>query len=307
MVKYDRSINAFLFMRVGKTADIMDSYKNDYIKFTCPANWIHYAISQRNGTIGDPYECSFANVREDDPRIDNLTDAHGRPMGNHLLVLNNKNTHTSLLCYLPVILRPTICLYSFNYDELYNKYESIGPYKDKWIKYSLDKYRSSIGYNEDEASFLFIHDPINFVRELIDLIPKTVKENADILTDERFDSSNNAIQSLDVNNVNYHIHQANELFFDNPRTPDVMYWKLPKFEWQSEIRLTMINTNFKQGNVNGIEKYDYKQNELKVYFPNFKNYATVYSAKDAHSLKFNNFKKKDRLVDFTVLPEKIKI
>ena len=96
---------------------------------------------------------------------------------------------------------------------MYNKYESIGPDKDKWIKYSLDKYRSSIGYNEDEASFLFIHDPINFVRELIDLIPKTVKENADILTDERFDSSNNAIQSLDVNNVNYHIHQANELFF----------------------------------------------------------------------------------------------
>ena len=86
-----------------------------------------------------------------------------------------------------------------------------------------------------------------------------------------------------------------------------MYWKLPKFEWQSEIRLTMINTNFKQGNVNEIEKYNYKQNELKVYFPNFQNYATVYSAKDAHSLKLLNFKKKDGLVDFTVLPEKIKI
>ena len=53
MKQYTKEVRSILFMRAGKTEEIMDSYKNNYLKFGCPANWINYALKCENDTIGD--------------------------------------------------------------------------------------------------------------------------------------------------------------------------------------------------------------------------------------------------------------
>lgn len=291
MVKYTKKVSSILFMRAGKTEEIMDGYKNNYLKFGCPANWINYALKCANDTIGDVCECVFANVKDNDPRINSLTDKYGKPMGDHLLILNNEKTHTSLLRYVPIILRPTMCFYSFKYELLYNEYKIRQLRDEQYLEFYLDEYLEFIGLNEENTSFLFITNTDGFIQDLKKAVPKAVENNRKNLTSKRFYEEFVSHKPIAVDYINYHKHKRNELFFDNPDSEEVSFWKFPEYEDQSEIRFVIPRINFKQDINNNMDGYDYKQNELNVYLPNFKSYAQVFLAKEVYSLLFNNFYK----------------
>ena len=51
----DGKFHCGVLIRVGSTEKILDQYKNRYLRFGCPANWINYANTHRDG-IADEYE-----------------------------------------------------------------------------------------------------------------------------------------------------------------------------------------------------------------------------------------------------------
>lgn len=53
-----------------------------------------------------------------------------------------------------------------------------------------------------------------------------------------------------------------------------------------------------------MEGYNYAENELKVYIPNLKKYASVVSAAKAHSVVFRNFDETKRTFEWNVAKDR---
>lgn len=288
-----------ILMRVSSQKRIQEWYETKTLQFGCAANWIDYAFKDKTNPTGDFFECIFAHTTMDDPRIYKMTDAKGEPMGDNLLITVNKTDNSCLLRFEPTILMPVLCLYSFDVPTILAA-EDDGS-KTRCMIFNLDKYRKAMGYPEKGTSFLFITDPISFVEDLRYAIPDAVKHNQENLTSERFYGHFNPNEPFFCKGINYHRHQKNELFFDQPETSEDLFWKLPEYEWQSEMRIAIPNINFKQAFDPQNQPYDYKKNTLAVYLPNFHKYARVFSANDAHSLLFNNSKSDGDECGFRVL------
>ena len=288
-----------ILMRVGPTKRILEWYETKTLQFGCAANWIDYALKDKTNPTGDIFECIFAHTAMDDPRIYKMTDIKGKPMGDNLLITVNETDATCLLRFEPTILMPVFCMYSFDVPTILAAGDDGS--KTRCLKFNLDKYRIAMRYPEEETSFLFITDPISFVEDLRYAIPDAVKHNHENLTSERFYGHFNPSESFLCKGINYHRHHKNELFFDQPETSEDLFWKLPEYEWQSEMRIAIPNINFKQAFDPQNQPYDYKKNTLTVHLPNFHKYARVFSANDAHSLLFNNFISNGVGFDFRVL------
>lgn len=154
-----------LLMRVGSRESIENCYKTKTLQFGCAANWLDYALTCKNKSTGDIFECVFARVFKNDPRITSMKDSRGNPMGDHLLVLENESENISILRYVPTILLPVMCFYSFNVKKIIHKVD-LANHPFKWFAFNLDEYCKIMDYNNDEASFLFITDPVRFFEEL---------------------------------------------------------------------------------------------------------------------------------------------
>lgn len=103
--------------------------------------------------------------------------------------------------------------------------------------------------------------------------------------------------------VDYHKHLGNEIFFDNPQNMEELFWKLPEYEQQSELRVVIPNINFKQiFDPDGI-KYDYKLNTLNVILPHLQEYSEVVSAAEFHSLYFGRIDDRGNTGTFQILKE----
>lgn len=288
-----------ILMRVGSKKRILQWYETKTLQFGCAANWIDYTFKDKSNPTGDFFECIFAHTTMDDPRICKMTDIKGEPMGDNLLISVNKTDATCLLRFEPTILMPVLCLYSFDVPGIIAA-EDDGS-KTRWFAFNLDKYREAMKYSEAESSFLFVTDPISFFKDLRYSIPDAVKHNHENLTSERFYGHFNPSEPFLCKGINYHRHHKNELFFDQPETSEDLFWKLPEYEWQSEMRIAIPNINFKQAFDPQNQPYDYKKNTLTVHLPNFHKYAHVFPANDAHSLLFNNFTSDGVGCDFRVL------
>ena len=89
MGRVNYSVTTSLLMRVGNSKVIQKCYDEKTIQFGCAANWLDYALKCKNQAVGDYYECVFAHIPKGDARVNSITDIHGKPMGDHLLILEN--------------------------------------------------------------------------------------------------------------------------------------------------------------------------------------------------------------------------
>ena len=287
MGKVTTTINTTFLMRVGSTSTIQQCFDTKTITFGCAANWLDFALNTKNQTTGDTYECVFARLKKGDPRIDKITDVKGKPIGDHLLVLENEADDSCILRYIPTILQPIMCFYSFKANEIRKRF-SYGDRLAPFFGFNLDTYRSNMEYTEDNASFLFIKDPVSFINDLKEAIPNSVTNNSGNLTSERFYGGFDPDYPLFCKDVDYDKHTHKEYFIDTPKSQEEMFWKMPEYRTQAELRITIPGINF----INLYDpnkKYNYELNQLKVFLPKFHEYAMVISAKEAHSVYFDNF------------------
>lgn len=105
MSKPKTSIRMSLLLRVGSNQAIERCYHKKTLTFSCAANWLDYALKHNDQATGDFFECAFAHVPKDDPRIAEIRAADGKPMGNNLLILENKKT-IPVFC---VMFLPSLC------------------------------------------------------------------------------------------------------------------------------------------------------------------------------------------------------
>lgn len=151
------NFNAALFMRVGSLERIRACYESQTISFGCAANWVDIAKTG-NQTTGDALECVYAHLKKGTP-VD-VRDCMGNPMGNHLQELTDSKDGTKYLRFVPTLLTPALCLFSFSVDKLLLRTnQSEIPFAPKCIRFDLLKYRTFMEYNNaDDTGFLFITD-----------------------------------------------------------------------------------------------------------------------------------------------------
>ncbi|MEF9984669.1 MAG: hypothetical protein RR710_09045 [Oscillospiraceae bacterium] len=299
MSKATSIVSTSLLMRIGPTHKIQQCFDAKTITFGCAANWLNYALKENNQLTGDFFECIFARLEKGDPRIDTMTDAKGNPMGDHLLVLENEADDSCILRLIPTILKPVMCFYSFNTNAIRKRFadgNSLAPS----FGLNLDRYRTNMGYMEDSSSFLFITDPVRFFADLKKEIPLAVSNNTAKLTSKRFYGNFNPEEPMFFKEVDYDKHTSSEFYYDLPEAQEEMFWKMPEYRTQAELRITIPNINF----VNLYDpnkEYNYEMNELNIFLPKFQEYATVVSAKEVHSLYFSEFDEKLNTYRWTIL------
>lgn len=304
MGRVNYSVTTSLLMRVGSTKTMQKCYDEKTIQFGCPANWLDYAMKYKNQAVGDYYECVFAHIPKDDARVDSITDVHGKPMGDHLLILENQRDGSSLLRLIPTILTPAICFFSFDVQKIKGKMDAGGS-PVSWFAFDLDEYREDMDYQKDDSSFLFITNPKSFYQDLIQAVPIAVEKNQYKLTSKRFYQDFNPKKPIKFMDVDYHRYTDTSPFFDYQTNREELFWKLPKYEQQSELRIAIPCLNFEQTYDPNL-KYDYEENTLDVYLPHFQEYTAVFPASEAHSLYFGEFDTKNQTNDFAVLKLTIK-
>ncbi len=295
---------SMLLMRVGPTESIRKCYNEKKLQFGCAANWLDYALKYGNETTGDIFECIFAHIPKGDPRSENIVDEKGKPMGDNLLILENSKDGSKLLRFMPTILMPVLCLYSFDFEKMvtgFSENQTIPPY----VLFNLDQYREDMQYHQDESSFLLIEDVNMFFNDLRTAIPIAVDENRDNLTSERFYHSFDSEKPFICRDVNYNKYTEIEPFFDYQSNREELFWKLPQYRNQAELRIAISHLNFKQIFDPQKRNYDYKLNTLEVFLPHLHEYANIYSASEAHTLYFDNFDLQNRSCTFSVLRSSI--
>lgn len=292
------NVTTSLLMRVGHTSKIKECYDTKTLQFSCAANWLDYAMKKGNKTTGDIFECVFAHLPKGDPRIYGVTDFRGNPMGDHLLIAENKTDGSALLRLIPTILTPATCFFTFNVEQIFQEMNRTPP-SASWFTFDLDRYRTSMEYGAEDSSYLFIKNPSAFFDDLKEAIPRTAAAQKDILTSKRFYGDFDPSKPLLFRNVDYNMYTKTSPFYDYRENREELFWKLPEYSWQSELRIAIPYINFSQDYFP--EEYDYKKNILNVHLPHFREYSLVYSAKEAHSLYFGMPNPETHCSDFAIL------
>lgn len=281
--KMTSNVNTGVLMRMDSTARIQECYRERKLTFSCAANWVDYAMNG-NYETGDFLECVFAHLPVWDKRLYELKDSHGLPMGRHVFILYQRDLPTAYVRYIPTLLTPAMCFFSFAAEHKKNVPSSCIPALHGIPPLDLDRYRAAMNYSREDSSFLFIMDFDSFYKELKAAIPIAVQRNADMLTTERYYENGQTVE-LFMKEVDYHRHGINDLYFDNAFTPgEELFWKSPKYSWQSELRFTISNINFKQ--CYDPTQYDYRKNRLDVYLPHLQEYSIVVPANEVGSVEF---------------------
>lgn len=215
--KLTANFSTGMLMRVGSKETLERCYREKKLAFSCAANWVDYA-QNGNSVTGDYLECIFAHVNNDDPRLSDLRDSHGLPMGNHIEILRRSDDQTSYLRYTLTLMVPALCFFSFGEKLLSQKADGLMPTLPQTVSFDLGKYSASMKYVKDETAFLFITDPRRFFEELRCQVKKAIRNNSDYLTTERYYSNGMAVD-LFYNEVDYHKYNVNELFYAHFRRP----------------------------------------------------------------------------------------
>lgn len=271
-------------MRIDSTVRIQECYRERKLSFSCAANWVDYAM-KGNYVTGNFFECVFAHLPVWDKRLYELKDSHGLPMGRHAFILHRRDLPTAYICYIPTLLTPAMCFFSFSAEHKKNAPNRNIPALHGIPLLDLHRYRADMNYSCEDSSFLFIIDFSSFYEELKAAIPIAVQHNADILTTERYYENGQTVE-LFMDEVDYHRHDVNDLYFDDAFTPgEELFWKAPRYSWQSELRFTIANINFKQ--FYDPAQYDYRKNRLDVYLPHLQEYSIIAPASEVTSVEFS--------------------
>lgn len=271
-------------MRAGNYRSIWSDYKNNWITFSCPANWIDYAAKQkkRNITSGieDWHECTFAHV-DKSFNENGVTNGRGIPSGSNLLCSVSSKDGSKFLAQIPVILTPALCFFSFG--NIAKRILSQEDNTDR-IGFGLDNYLHNLGYQEKGTGYLFITNYKWFAEELTEQIPIAIKKNIRNMNSDAFTIPFDSKNPVIMNEVDYNRYKISDYFYIQDSYLDAMFCKDKSFEYQSEMRIVIPHINFNQRFPK--DNYDYKQNQLKVFLPNLRKYATVLSAEQFNHISF---------------------
>ena len=274
----DGKFHCGVLIRVGSTEKILDQYENRYLRFGCPANWINYANTHRDG-LADEYEGVFAHVKQDDPRLSMICD-DGYPL-NHRRSLWNKlmSDGTVYARYVFSCLVPAICFYSIDVKDA-AKHFGIEGNDDKWLRADLQPYYKALGIDVAESSVLVVWRPGELIEELRLEIPKVIGAAGNV-DKRRFDARN----ALTVKYVNYDLDIDKEFWELHPY--DELFRKRMEYKRQREARMIIPNAPFMRDPVYRPEMY--YDNELSVPVPGVQSYARVVPASKCKMIQFDNF------------------
>lgn len=170
-----------ILFRVGKAAPMQEEYKEKVLTFSCPANWLDYAIKQNDFITGDYLECVMGHKPYSPTLGNELTDLTGKPLGDNLLVTPYEDGKKCFLRYMPTILMPTICFYGIDVaNRLKNKFG---------LFFNFDTYCKILNYQISESLILCISNMEMFEADLNQGIIKAVSCSSNKLTSNGFASS----------------------------------------------------------------------------------------------------------------------
>ena len=253
-----------LMLRLGKTEEIEKQFNEGYLRFSCPANWINYAINHPDG-IADKYEGVFAHVKKNDPRLSTPGD-DGVPLNKYHSLWNDEGPDDTLYVrYVFSCLVPAICFYSIDLKDVANHF-GMQKQNNWWLKIDLKPYYNAMGIKPEESSVLIIRYPGKLWEELRREIPNAVKKAVNIFKED-FDVNNPlAIRyvhyDLDINKIFWELHPYDELFR-----------KRPEYIAQCEARIIIPNASFMRDPVSLPEMY--YDNEMIVPVPGIKEYSSI--------------------------------
>ena len=279
------SANATILMRVGTLGEIKDCYEKGKISFGCPLNWLNYALMKNNFTVGDIHECVFAHLKQNDPLIEQASALRGEK----LLKLESADG-TCYLSLIPTLLAPALCFWAIDMQKKCTETN-----RTKHL-FDLEKFSRELSQKED-CGYLIIIQPQLFFDDLCKQIPRAIQENLQILTCNDYDLPFNPKQPIKQGYVDYDRHRNNELFFDPQDYGDEIFWKMPEYREQSELRFVIPNISFdpnceiaraKKFKIKDVqaERYDQNMFRLEVKLQNIKKYAYCFSYHQAKSLLF---------------------
>lgn len=279
MLKNNFSLTTSLLLRVGRTETIFRCYNRKYVEFGCAANWIDYALKTKNVSTGDYWECIFAHLPNDDSRL-NVLDSHGIPMKDNLFMLYDDKDNSWYLRFMPTILMPALCFYTFDKNFIIENLDSNDTNK---CCFQFDKYAKAMEY-EDDYAYLLIKDPLKFFQELITEIPKSIERYGARLSSECFYKGFNPKEPCLAQKIDYNKFPNGYFSFQENYSEEI-FWKRKNYEWQSEARFVIPHIHFKQKYFEN-KQYKQKKNTLRISLPSLQTYAEVYSSKDAHGIAF---------------------
>ena len=140
------NFSTILLMRLGSTKRIEQCYNTKTLSFGCAANWVDYSKTG-NKVTGDQLECVFAHLKSGDSRM-NVKDSHGIPMGNHLETLYAPETDTCYLRFIPTLLTPAMCFYSFDSTKVAAINDGKMPIFPHVVSFLPDRYLNAMCYEK---------------------------------------------------------------------------------------------------------------------------------------------------------------
>lgn len=273
--------DTFFLMRVDSPENIDRDFYQNRLTFSCPANWLDYALKQNDETIGDRYECIFAHLDASDERRLNVKNSHGELLQDQYSI-TCKSDNTVLLRLETTILTPALCFWSLPLQKI------LSSIKTSSFDMDLDVYLKNMNRKAEDSKLLMITDCDKFFSELKKQIPIAVKNNCGNLTSEGFGNAFNPTNPFLFKHVCYDQFDKDTLFFRYNEYLDEMFWKLPSYDVQSELRIVLPKINFRQKYGDGTA-YDYTKNSLSVELPGLHDYARTYSLKEIRYLNFSNY------------------
>lgn len=270
-----------ILFRVGKAAPMQEEYKEKVLTFSCPANWLDYAIKQNDFITGDYLECVMGHKPYSLTLGNELTDLTGKPLGDNLLVTPYEDEKKCFLRYMPTILMPTICFYGIDVaNRLKNKFG---------LFFNFDTYCKILNYQISESLILCISNMEMFEADLNQGIIKAVSCSSNKLTSNGFASSFSLKQPYIGKFVDYYKFNYGEEFLDNTCDMSAIFAKDKRYANQSEFRFVIKNIRFKQRL--DVDNYNFKTNLLKVRLKNLHNYAELISPMEYSGIDFFPYSK----------------
>lgn len=238
------TVETTVLLRVGPKNSIVNAYNNNRISFSCPANWIDYALSNNNHDTGDIMEGAFARLFKEDMLLAYLKEKYK----NNLMVAA-VGDETNIAYFIPLLFTPMLCFYSMK----------------RGMKQNLQEFANQMNHSVNDSAALIIFDTEKFFKDLFCNIPLIIS----FLSTEGFDGCFNPEQPVLVKDINY-TSKHHFLFTCDPI--DALFLKDESYAYQHELRIIIPNAHFRN---NGIPGRSYERSSIDVDLPHIKEYAKV--------------------------------
>ncbi len=267
--------NVTLLMRAGNYQKMKFDFENNQIVFSCAANWIDYAKTHPQSTIGDISECAFAHLDKDFDfkKFKELLGPNKDPL--NWMYDIDKSIYLSAS---PIILSPALCFFAFT--NLKATLKDV----DQLI-YLVDIYVESLKYSDKrQVGVLFINNPVLFQKELIEQIPIAIYKNKDKFQDSGSQYKFDPQHPIATKNIDYCKNNRKDLFKVYPSNDDI-FKKSKDYQDLCERRYVIAGINYKQSLMD--ENYNYRKNLLTVKLPYLHEYAKFFQASQMDTLVFS--------------------